>query len=378
MRGRYAISLGILAAYFIASYFVLHAAIVQQRSMAKAMSVGGQQRMYSQRIAMFADAVVTEKDAAAREKAREDLATSIRIFRSAHEALVTGDPSINPAGWPPPGVRALYFGEPNAVDKQVMAYIRHAEEFEARSAHAISPDDPDLTYLLTVGPGPLLQSLDEVVHAYDAAQHTAIQRFELLQIVLLVLGLSTLVAVWFTILMPLEREIAKKTAQLERAASLDPLTDILNRSAFSTRVEELLAHARRSNERGAMLLIDLDRFKAINDTLGHSAGDRALIETARRLRTQARAGEYITRLGGDEFAVYAPSTTDLEAFVTRMADMLQFEMSIDGTPVRVGASIGVARFPDDATTLDDLLVAADKALYAAKHAGRGTYRFSSP
>jgi diguanylate cyclase (GGDEF)-like protein len=377
MRVRYVLSLSILAAYFVASYFVLHNEIRQQQSMAQATAIGGQQRMFSQRITMFADEIVTHSDPRARARARADLEKNIRTFSSAHAALTTGDPAVNPAGWPPASVRELYFAKPAAVDDRVRAFIDHARSFDARVPQGVRADDPDLAYLLAEGPGPLLQSLDAVVKQYNVEQVTAIQRFELVQVVLLVLGLSTLAAVWFTILMPLEHEISAKTAALERAASLDSLTQVYNRTAFTERVETAIAHARRQGENGAMLMIDLDRFKTINDTFGHLIGDQAIVEAAERLRSSVRAGEYITRLGGDEFAIFAPTTTDLEAFVTRLTAALQFEITLEGASPHVSASIGVARFPQDAQTLTALFAAADRALYAAKNAGRATYRFYS-
>jgi len=165
--------------------------------------------MYSQRIAMFADAIVVRPDASQREQARRDLETSIRIFTQAHKALTTGDPRLNPAGWPPSSVRAMYFGQPFQVDAQVREYVAHARAVQLRAPTGVRSGDPDLEYLLSVGPGPLLQSLDAVVAQYNREQTASIQKFEYLQLGLLVLGLSTLVIIWLTIFLPMDREIAR-------------------------------------------------------------------------------------------------------------------------------------------------------------------------
>ena len=379
MRRRYVTALAIVGAYFIASYLILHGAILAQRSISRAVVMSGQQRMYSQRIAMFADSMVARPNAELKKIARADLGKSIALFAQQHRALSTGDASVNPSGWPPASVRELYFKSPYEVDKHVREYLAHARAVEDHAAKGLRPGDPDLEYLLAVGPGPLLNSLDAVVQQYSLEQRKSIQKFEYLQLGLLFLGLSTLVIVWFTILRPLEIEIASKTAELLLTATQDPLTGLLNRKAFTERVEHSIQHAKRQHEAGAMLMIDLDHLKTINDTYGHLAGDRALIRTAEILKASVRACDYVTRLGGDEFAVFAPvidMPNGLHSFVERMCEALQFDITTDAnTTITVNGSVGVARSPHDGETIDELLRNSDLALYAAKFAGRGTFRF---
>jgi len=377
LRARYLTVLTILGAYFVASYFVLHAAFETQRTMLRVVFMSGQQRMYSQRIAMFADAVVARRDPQARAQAQHDLEDSIATFSANHRALVNGDPTINPPGWPPASVRAMYDRNPG-VNDQVRDYVAHARAFDAhgQTAHI---GDPDLEYILTAGPGPLLSSLDAVVQQYNAETRRAIRKFEFLQAMILALGLITLGAVYFFILAPMERAIRSRTADLAHAASIDSLTQLLNRRAFTDRVTEAIATAQRNGRRGAILMIDIDRFKRVNDTLGHAAGDRVQRELGRRLAENVRTGEFVGRLGGDEFAVYAPDADEgLDTFVTRLHDALTFTLDMDGTPVTISTSIGVARFPDDGLTIDALLSNADRALYVVKNTGRGSVRYFSP
>lgn len=379
MRTRYAIALTILGAYFIASYFVLHAAIEHQRSLQRIVAVSVQQRMYSQRIAMFADAIVARPGSHLRERARLDLESSIRTFSQAHHALTKGDPKINPTHWDPPKVREMYFSKPYDVDLQARVYIEHARALDLRARHGtIREDDPDLDYLLNVGPGILLRSLDAVVAAYNAEERASTEKFEWLQIALLFLGLSTLVVIWFTILLPLEREIAERTAAMELAAMTDPLTGALNRKAFDAAVEPTIARTSRTDRAGAMLAIDVDRFKVMNDTYGHAIGDDTIVRVATILRENSRPHDVIARFGGDEFVVFAPAfqtETDLRAFVERLCTALQFDASVPGGTHRVTASIGVARLPADATTRRELLAASDRALYDAKRRGRAQFAF---
>lgn len=371
MRSRYAFALTILGAYFIASYFILHGAIEQQRSMQRVIAVSGQQRMYAQRIAMFADAIVARPNLGLRNRAVKDLETSIRIFSQAHHALTRG--------WDPPKVRQIFFSQPYEVDLQAREYLAHARTLDRRAQRGpIRADDKDLDYLLSVGPGILLESLDAVVAAYTDEQRTAVATFEALQIGLLLLGLSTLVAIWLTILLPLEREIAERTAAMELGASTDSLTGILNRKAFATAVESALARTLLANASGAMLMVDIDNFKVVNDTFGHGIGDDTLVRVAEIMRAHARGSDIVARFGGDEFALFAPafdSDASLRAFVERLCEGLQYDASFAGATHRVTASIGVARAAQDGTTQRELLAAADRALYSAKRSGRARHAF---
>ncbi len=382
MRSRYATALTILGVYFVASYFILHAAIEEQRTMQRAISVSGQQRMYSQRIAMFADAIVARPDSGLRHRAQQDLQTSIKIFDEAHRALTHGDPRINPRGWPPRTVRDIYFTQPYQVDRQVRDYLAHARALDKHAKyHAITVNDKDLAYLLSVGPGVLLQSLDAVVLAYSGEQRAAVAKFESLQLALLALGISTLAAIWFTILLPMDREIAERTEAMERSASVDSLTGALNRKAFAENVELEIARARAEGFRGALLMIDIDNFKTINDTYGHGIGDETIVRVADVMRKNSRMHDLVARVGGDEFAMYVnafESDAALEAFIDRLCTALQCDVISGDDPHRVTVSIGVARVDDDGTNIGELLNAADKALYAAKRSGRARFVFHEP
>jgi diguanylate cyclase (GGDEF)-like protein/PAS domain S-box-containing protein len=159
----------------------------------------------------------------------------------------------------------------------------------------------------------------------------------------------------------------EQQAALERAAHLDALTGLANRRVF---LEALAA----SEEGGAVLYCDLDRFKPVNDTLGHAAGDEVLRAAAERIATSVRAHDLVARLGGDEFAVLCEgaSAADAAEVAARIQAALDQPVVVDGSEVKVGVSIGVAHTHG---TLDEALVdAADGALAEAKAAGRSTYR----
>ncbi len=159
----------------------------------------------------------------------------------------------------------------------------------------------------------------------------------------------------------------------------DALTGLANRAAAVEKIEEAAAHQHRSGDKFAVLLLDLDRFKAVNDTLGHPAGDALLCEVATRLKSLLRATDLVGRLGGDEFVIIQACEGELRPAASALSDRIIHHLArpfcIDGNEVNIGVSIGVALAPEHATDPDNLMKMADTALYSAKSAGRNGYRF---
>ncbi|KAB7644354.1 putative bifunctional diguanylate cyclase/phosphodiesterase [Polymorphobacter fuscus] len=172
------------------------------------------------------------------------------------------------------------------------------------------------------------------------------------------------------------RDVTEARRSHERIAQLarfDPLTGLANRALFREALEDALARAVRTGKSCALLFIDLDRFKAVNDTLGHSAGDRLLRETAGRLRDAIGGGATIARLGGDEFAVMLPdcSARRVDHVARAIVATLAQPFPLDGASATIGASVGYALGPSDGGSVDKLLKSADLALYEVKSNGRG-------
>ncbi|KAF0247070.1 MAG: PAS/PAC sensor-containing diguanylate [Planctomycetota bacterium] len=168
-------------------------------------------------------------------------------------------------------------------------------------------------------------------------------------------------------------ERRRLTAQLEREAHFDELTGIANRRMFAYRSRRALGLARREGWTSALLLIDLDRFKHINDSLGHAAGDEALIQVAARLQDEVREADVLARMGGDEFAIlFAHVDKEVVAGLgLRLMEAIELPLHVQGHAVQLSASIGIAVFPRDHSDLEDLLRHADTAMYRAKAEGGG-------
>jgi diguanylate cyclase (GGDEF)-like protein len=162
---------------------------------------------------------------------------------------------------------------------------------------------------------------------------------------------------------------------LSHVASHDQLTGLANRHGFNTRLDAALAAAQSGNTQLAVLCLDLDRFKAINDTLGHNAGDQLLILVAQRMRDIARATDVVGRLGGDEFAVVLPGSNSAgaEQVSRRLLESIGMPYALDGETARIGVSVGITIYPTDGAVAEQLLHNADTALYMAKAAGRNTW-----
>ncbi len=168
--------------------------------------------------------------------------------------------------------------------------------------------------------------------------------------------------------------------QLETQAVTDSLTGLLNRRGFHQALESALARVDRNGKRMAILYIDLDGFKRINDSLGHEAGDAILCKVARLLETCMRPYDILARMGGDEFTALLDSLDhpeDAAKVAEKLIELISVRHSIEGTEVTLGASIGIASFPDCGQNVEDLLRSADMAMYEAKRAGRQQFRFFS-
>lgn len=173
-------------------------------------------------------------------------------------------------------------------------------------------------------------------------------------------------------------ELQDSQRQLEKAAFYDSLTGLPNRRLLEERFMFCGATARRHGHRFGLLLIDLDRFKAINDHLGHDAGDALLVETGCRLTAAVRECDVVARIGGDEFVVLLPETGDktgIEAISHRILRALAEPLLFHGRELRTSASIGVALFPDHGVTWQTAYKAADLALYEVKRDGRAAWRW---
>lgn len=168
--------------------------------------------------------------------------------------------------------------------------------------------------------------------------------------------------------------------KIHRMAFYDTLTSLPNRALFNDRLRQMLADAEWHGQMASVMLLDLDRFKAVNDSLGHPAGDELLCEAAARLTRCVRGHNTIARLGGDEFAILLPqvrSGEELGRIAQSILELFNEPFMLEEKEVFISTSIGIAVYPDDSTGADDLIKQADSAMYFAKRSGRNNFRFYS-
>ena len=197
---------------------------------------------------------------------------------------------------------------------------------------------------------------------------------------------------WFDVsIFPLEegvsvylRDITEKKKhedEIHALAFYDKLTELPNRTLFEDRLQIAILRCKRNGQRGALLFLDLDRFKHINDSLGHEAGDRVLQEVAKRLRSCLRDLDTVARLGGDEFVILLEALEhpdNIHSVTHRLLLAIAQEISHQGFPLNVTGSIGISFFPEDGETVEEILKASDTAMYYGKTKGRNTYHFYRP
>lgn len=178
-----------------------------------------------------------------------------------------------------------------------------------------------------------------------------------------------------------EAQLSENEMRLKHLAHHDPLTDLPNRLLFDDRLEQALAKGKRNGQQVALLFLDLDRFKNINDTLGHEFGDQLLKKVAVRLLSCVRETDTVARLGGDEFLVVLEQVEDFQTVATmaqRIRHSLAQDIPVESYQLFVTVSIGISMYPSDATTSRELLKCADIAMYHAKQEGKDNYQFYKP
>ena len=193
----------------------------------------------------------------------------------------------------------------------------------------------------------------------------------------LAIGLAALYVVLFTISLSVSRGLRRQVALNAFLAEHDALTELPNRRLFHQRIADALHRVTRGRPPFAIAIVDLDRFKEINDSLGHHNGDVVLTELAHRLVGELADGDTLARLGGDEFGILVDDPTEIDAFLARIRDVIGQDLDVSGLPVTVEASIGYVLAADDADDVGELLRRADVALYVAKEQHLGSVRYDA-
>ncbi|MEO1686818.1 MAG: EAL domain-containing protein [Pseudomonadota bacterium] len=387
---RYVAAVSLILALLLGSHLVAMSAVHASRDDAEIVNVSGRQRMLSQRILYLADryAEAPDPDVAIR------LAASIQLFETAHQHLASLDRLSAES-------RDLYFGEA-ALDRRSRDYVRLARLI---LFHTPSPEAAEALFQLREqGLDRLLTTLNEAVLAFERSARGNSDRISSIQNLALYLAIAVLALESVLIFRPAQRmvrraldDLERRNAELDAArveaqqkndalaqaadalsrnALHDALTGLGNRVKLQQDLSRMLPESHALGRRVAVLHVDLDRFKEVNDTLGHAAGDEVLRQVSARMRRRIRDTDVMARVGGDEFviALETPDEGGEEAVRWVAEDLISAARQPvihDGAECNVGASVGYVfseRGDDDPSAL---IANADIALYEAKRGGRG-------
>ncbi|MCY6381187.1 putative bifunctional diguanylate cyclase/phosphodiesterase [Hoeflea prorocentri] len=343
------------------------------------------ERMLSQRIVLLSQHALNEADAVTREETLRLVKEALLDLEAVHTDLakkVSDEAENNAASRQ---VNEVFFSWPAQLDYQIRSLITNTNQF---LNFAMSSPDIAAIYMAPmedIATSQVLPALDEVNDIYQDNTKSAVELFKQIQLALLFLSLGMLIVVWRALFRPLAAQIGQRTRELivarddmQYAANHDGLTGLANRDFALQKIEEVTEHKEEKVAALALLLLDLDDFKNINDSYGHQSGDRLLCTVANRLRSVLGDEGLACRMGGDEFLVIVEgeaSVDNLPQIADRILKRMNTKVPLGGAATYVKASIGIARFPKDGSDTEHLLTAADLALYAAKKAGKGTYQF---
>jgi diguanylate cyclase (GGDEF)-like protein len=395
IKAGYWLALLIIAAMVMASFLLLQQMMAAQRQGDALLNVVSTQKALSQRIVFLANAA----GSASRDKQPAlvfALKQATAEFERNYDLLlerVVADPA-SPARFDPRSVESVLFAKPFHLDYFSVGLIanggRLVSAFESQLGMAGNGGykgggervnlDASIANATLSGYAALGQRISALADARS-------ERLLDLHRTLFYTTIGVIVLVALFILRPMSNAILRKTHELIDArnsmafiAVHDGLTGLHNRTFLTDHFDTLIKAAQRRRERLAAVQLDLDRFKQINDTLGHAAGDYVLVVTAQRMRDSCRAPDLCVRLGGDEFVMIlngAGGTEDINMVARRVLTQINEPIVFRGTTIFPGASAGVAVYPVDADNAQDLLVHADLALYSAKKAGGGSLSFFS-
>lgn len=396
MKITYWIALALIASMATASYWLLDRKLSEHRYDRELLTIVAGQGTLSQRIVFLANQVQIS-----RPEARADmlaaLSAAISEFERGYDRLLAMSGAEDPAT--PSRDREIFeqvlFEQPYHLDHFTAELAARAHRFVSASEHENGLDvvaagyssDFELSHLDATVANTTLRAYSELRERLNGLINTRLGDMLTVHRTLFFLTIGLLIAVAMFIFRPMANAIGRKTSELVEArnsmaflAAHDGLTGLHNRAFLIDHFDTQISGAKRRGERIAVLQLDLDGFKQINDTVGHAAGDFVLATTARRMRETSRASDMCVRLGGDEFVIVlngAGLTEDIGMVAKRVLDRLSEPMDFEGVTIQCAASAGIAVYPVDADNASDLLVHADLALYNAKKQTTGSFCFFS-
>lgn len=374
LRDSYVLALLLLAAYAFAAYLISEQVVATEGRSEAYVRIADDQRMLSQRAALLAHFYVIGYGPH-RAYYHRQLSDIIDQFDRAHRALIRGDVGAGTVTKPSTAVQRIYYNEPVHLDRTVRTFSRHIRALLRAKKAQLNEDNPDLQSVLFQQKW-LLDRLNILVDQFSAENAARVRTLQQFEAAALTAALVTLLLVALFIFRPLELDLRRAATRLRHLAVHDALTGLPNRRLLYDRATVALAHAKRTQGKVAVMFLDLDGFKAINDSEGHRIGDLVLQEATRRMVGCLRVGDTMARLDGDEFVFLLPEIDSGAGDVARrLGEALSAPLVAEGRALSVTCSIGISSYPSDGLDIEALIRSADIAMYRAKALGRNNYQY---
>ncbi len=369
----YLTTFAFIAVLITASIIIIDYIAAEEAHMVEVNDIGGRQRMLSERTVHLLLEYAMENDREAREQIVKLMELSLQKFDKAHQQLIRGQLSDGEVVIFSDSIDNIFFDEPEYLDLKARIFIYNTREVLGREW---SPDLISSYYLKQLREATkqdLHSSLDALATQYTTNSKSRITRLRVTVAILLGGIVVVLCGVGVLVFNPMFKRIEAQEQALHKLAFIDPLANCHNRRSFLTNANTTFERSRRYKHTFAILFIDIDRFKDINDNYGHAIGDEAIKEMARICLENIRDSDILGRIGGDEFGVilqecgleYAIQTA--EKLRKRISDHI---VSSKSATIKFSISVGAATVEDSDTCVDDTMKRADRNLYKAKRTGR--------
>lgn len=367
----YIVALAIIGLMSISIHTIINRIVAEQDSVVTIIGSSAEQTTLAQQVALRATIYASSPT----DGARKALVDAAAVMKTRHDDLIRE--GLGPDGQTaqvPEALLAIYFSPPYELHDKVTIFLDRVDQLLAKKKSVLSVNDGDYLAVIDQVEGPLGASLKAALSDYEEIIIGKINKLQSFQRLAIFVILSTLLAEALLIFMPLISRVRKYADELKKITLTDLLTGIGNRRYFNYRGHEEIQRCRRLNRELTLALIDLDRFKEINDSYGHKSGDMVLQQFVKVVRKCMRFEDVFARLGGEEFAILLPHTAlaDAERIVERMRHEIEIhEFTLDRDfKASITMSAGVTRVNLSHDDFEASMVLADVALYDAKRSGR--------
>lgn len=350
--------------------------LMRYEDQASVVALVAEQRLLAKELVVHA---VAAADGPGEAESLDRLLATIGGVTANHLHLTNSETGLVDRGAYADILHKLQSGGYEALHTRLMAFVADAQSVAFHLGRG-KPVPPELVRSLVSQDAVLQADLAGLVEAFEGAALSNIRRAEMIQLATMLAKLGVLGFIFLQVLRPLVRRMEERNRQLEEARALavqtatyDSLTGLYNFPAFKERLAGVLDKAKAADQSVAVLYLDLDRFKSINDTLGHVIGDRVLKIAAERLTVAVAHRGFLGRVGGDEFVICLEEGCDtarLEAVLDDILQALRQRIELGNVVIQTSASVGACRYPEDSRDAENIIANADLALYEAKKSGK--------